>query len=113
MTRYLLMPLRSTPLILVAIFGVLWDFAIMAKFTGIPADFILVSWFFKYCFVLLDSVVAGHEELPVGNRGPLSASLSVAQVVGENESISSYSGHLQDRVAVVVAVAHTGGAVSY
>ena len=65
MTRYLLMPLRSTPLILVAIFAVLWDFALKAKFTGIPADFILISWFFKYCFVLLDTVVAGHDELPV------------------------------------------------
>jgi hypothetical protein len=65
MTRYLLMPFRSTPLILVAIFAVLWDFALTAKFTGIPADFILVSWFFKYCFVLLDTVVAGHDELPV------------------------------------------------
>jgi hypothetical protein len=65
MTRYLLMPLRTTPLILVAIFAVLWDFALLAKFTGIPADFILISWFFKYCFVLLDTVVAGHDELPV------------------------------------------------
>ena len=65
MTRYLLMPLRSTPLILVATFAVLWDFALAAKVIGIPADFLLTSWFFKYCFVLLDTIVAGRDELPV------------------------------------------------
>jgi hypothetical protein len=32
---------------------------------GIPADMILVSWFFKYCYVLLDTVVAGQNEIPV------------------------------------------------
>ena len=65
MTRYLLMPLRSTPLILVATFALLWALALKAGVMGIWADFILISWFFKYCFVLLDSVVAGHDELPV------------------------------------------------
>ncbi|HTV77420.1 MAG TPA: hypothetical protein VMF03_04140 [Steroidobacteraceae bacterium] len=65
MMRYLLMPLRSTPLILVATFAVIWDFALKARLIGIFADFILVSWFFKYCFVLLDTVVAGQDELPV------------------------------------------------
>jgi hypothetical protein len=65
MTRYLLMPFRSTPLILVAIFAVLWDIAFKATLPGIPLDFILLSWFFKYCFVLLDTVVAGQDEIPV------------------------------------------------
>ncbi len=59
------MPLRATPLILVAVFTIIWYFAIRAKVMGIPADLILTSWFFKYCFVLLDSTVAGHEEMPV------------------------------------------------
>jgi hypothetical protein len=65
MTRYLLMPFRSTPLILVAIFAVLWAIAFKATLAGIPLDFILLSWFFKYCFVLLDTVVAGQNEIPV------------------------------------------------
>jgi len=65
MRRYLLMPFRAAPLILVTVFTVIWAYAIKAKFLGIPADAILVSWFFKYCYVLLDSVVAGHDELPV------------------------------------------------
>ncbi len=65
MTRYLLMPLRPAPLILVAIFSIIGAYAISGGTLGIFADLILVSWFSKYCFVLLDTVVAGHDELPV------------------------------------------------
>jgi hypothetical protein len=65
MTRYLLMPFHVTPLILVAIFTIVWGYAIKGGIFGIPADIILASWFSKYCYVLLDSVVAGHKELPV------------------------------------------------
>ncbi|HEV2702183.1 MAG TPA: hypothetical protein VGV09_11165 [Steroidobacteraceae bacterium] len=66
MTRYFLMPFHAAPLILVVILTILWTYLIkLGKFLGIPADFLLLSWFFKYCFVLLDAVVAGHKELPV------------------------------------------------
>ncbi|MEJ0008541.1 MAG: hypothetical protein WDM77_19805 [Steroidobacteraceae bacterium] len=65
MTRYLLMPFHAAPLILAAVFSLLGYFAPQAGVLGIPLALILVSWFFKYCFVLLDAVVAGHEELPV------------------------------------------------
>jgi len=65
MTRYLLMPFRAAPLILVAVFTVLWAFAIRGKIIGIFADVILLSWFFKYCYVLVDTVVAGQDEMPV------------------------------------------------
>ncbi len=66
MTRYLLMPFHAAPLILVATFTLLWWCALHAAFMmGIPLALILFSWFFKYCYVLLDAVVAGHEELPV------------------------------------------------
>ncbi len=65
MTRYLLMPFRAAPLILVGVFTVLWYYAIMGRLFGILMDLILVSWFFKYCYALLDSVVAGHDEPPV------------------------------------------------
>jgi hypothetical protein len=65
MTRYLLMPFHLVSLILVAVFTVVGSYSIAGKIFGIPADVILVSWFFKYLYVLLDSVVAGHEELPV------------------------------------------------
>jgi hypothetical protein len=66
MTRYLLMPFHAAPLILVLILGILWTYLIkLGKFFGIPGDFLLLSWFFKYCYALLDAVVAGHKELPV------------------------------------------------
>jgi hypothetical protein len=65
MTRYLLMPFHATPLILVGTFTILFWFALHAGLFGIPLALILTSWFFKYCYVLLDAVVAGHHELPV------------------------------------------------
>jgi hypothetical protein len=66
MTRYLLMPFRAAPLILVGVFTLLWYYAIVwGGMFGIVMDLILASWFFKYCYVLLDSVVAGHDEPPV------------------------------------------------
>jgi len=66
MTRYFLMPFHAAPLILVVILTILWTYLIkLGKFIGIPADFLLLSWFFKYCYALLDAVVAGHQELPV------------------------------------------------
>ncbi|HEY6453785.1 MAG TPA: hypothetical protein VIY90_00735 [Steroidobacteraceae bacterium] len=66
MTRYLLMPLHAAPLIMVVVFTILWTvFIKMGRFIGIPADFILLSWFFKYCYALLDAVIADHKDLPV------------------------------------------------
>ena len=66
MTRYLLMPFHAAPLFLVFVLTILWAFFIQfGKLLGIPADFILLSWFFKYCFALLDAVIAGHKDLPV------------------------------------------------
>ncbi|HEX3838858.1 MAG TPA: hypothetical protein VHW25_18030 [Steroidobacteraceae bacterium] len=60
------MPFHSAPLILVVVLTILWTLFIkFGRFIGIPADFILLSWFFKYCYALLDAVVAGHKDLPV------------------------------------------------
>jgi hypothetical protein len=63
--RYLLLPFHSTPLLLVATFSVGLVMAFKAGLMGIPLGFLLVSWFFKYCFVVLDSIVAGEAEPPV------------------------------------------------
>jgi hypothetical protein len=65
MKRYLLIPFHPVPLMLVGTFTFLWWFAMQGGLLGIPLMLILVSWFFKYCYVLLDAVVAGHHELPV------------------------------------------------
>lgn len=65
MKRYFLIPLHTTPLLLVATFTLgLW-FACNGGILAIPAGLVLLSWFCKYCFVLFDSVVAGEDEPPV------------------------------------------------
>jgi hypothetical protein len=65
MTRYLLLPFHFTPLLLVTTFSFGLLLAAKAGLGGIPLGFVLLSWFFKYCFVLLDSIIAGDEQLPV------------------------------------------------
>lgn len=65
MKRYLLLPFHTTTLVLVATFTLGWVVVTHAGLAGIPLGLILLSWFFKYCFVLLDSVVAGNESPPV------------------------------------------------
>jgi hypothetical protein len=65
MTRYLLYPLRGAAAILVITFTLGWVVALQAGIMGVPLGFLLASWFFKYCFILLDSIVSGAEEPPV------------------------------------------------
>lgn len=65
MHRYFLVPIHSTPLLLVVTFAFGLKLAAAAGLAGFPLAFLLFSWFFKYCFVLLDSVVAGDDEPPV------------------------------------------------
>ena len=65
MKRYFLVPIHTTPLLLVATFTLgLW-FALNGGILAIPLGLMLLSWFCKYCFVLFDSVVAGDDEPPV------------------------------------------------
>lgn len=63
--RYLMFPLRTAPLLLIAIFSVGLAMATFAGFMGLPMGFLLLSWFFKYSFVLLDSAAEGMTEPPV------------------------------------------------
>ena len=65
MKRYLLYPLRGGALVLVITFTLGWVIVFQARFMGILLAVLLTSWFFTYCFVLLDAVVAGAEEPPV------------------------------------------------
>jgi hypothetical protein len=65
MKRYFLLPFHSTTLLLVGTFTLGSILVVNGGLLGIPFGAILLSWFFKYCFVLLDSVVAGSETPPV------------------------------------------------
>src|SRR6516165_7004475 len=65
MKRYFLLPFHSTTLLLLGTFTLGWALVAKAGFLGIPMGLILLSWFSKYCFVLLDSITAGSETPPV------------------------------------------------
>jgi hypothetical protein len=78
--RYFLLPFHSTPLTLVVTFSIGLVLAIKAGFAGILLGLLLFSWFFKYCFVLFDSVVAGEDEPPV-------LSIEMVNPVGEQRPL--------------------------
>jgi hypothetical protein len=65
MARYLLLPWDAGVLMLVALltFGLM--LALTAGVLGIVVVVFVLSWFFKYCFALLDAIVAGRREPPV------------------------------------------------
>ena len=62
--RYLAMPLRTSPLLLIGTFSVLLVLAFKSRFTGIPLALILLSWYSKYAFVLMDHLADGVTEPP-------------------------------------------------
>src|SRR5262249_2575322 len=87
MIRYFLFPFRYTGLMLVATFTLGILFCVRAGFIGILACLLFISWFFKYCFVVLDAVIAGAEEPPVldadmvnpvGEQRPLAQAVIIA-----------------------------------
>ena len=65
MNRYALFPFRGGALMLLLTFTLGFDLAFHAGLMGIPFALGLGSWFFKYCFVLLDSIIVGEVEPPV------------------------------------------------
>jgi hypothetical protein len=65
MNHYVLFPFKGGALALWVIFTFGFDVAFHAGLMGIPLALALVSWFFKYCFALLDSIVTGADEPPV------------------------------------------------
>jgi hypothetical protein len=65
LSRCVRLVFHSTPLVLVATFTLLLLLAFRSGWTGIPLLAMVVSWFFKYCFVVLDTALAGRPELPV------------------------------------------------
>jgi len=65
MPSYLLLPWHLTVLMLVALLTLGLMIAIVAGLFGIVIALFVVSWFFKYCFALLDAIVSGRHEPPV------------------------------------------------
>jgi len=65
MARYLLLPWDATVVMLVGFLTLGLMLALTQGLLGLAIAAIVVSWFFKYCFALLDAVVAGQREPPV------------------------------------------------
>jgi hypothetical protein len=84
MNHYVLFPFRGGALALWLTFTVGLELAVHAGFMGIPMAVMLVSWFFKYCFVLLDSIITGAAEPPVLSSemvNPLSEQRPIGQAL--------------------------------
>jgi hypothetical protein len=65
MNRYVLFPFRGGALVLWLTFTLGQELAFKAGWMGLPLTIALLSWFFKYCFILLDAIVTGAAEPPV------------------------------------------------
>lgn len=63
--RYLAVPARPVPLVLVVVFSVGLTFASFGGLLGLPLLLILWSWTFKYGFITFDAVSRGFSEPPV------------------------------------------------
>lgn len=78
--RYLAVPLRTAPLLLIVIFSALMLLAIKATLFGIALAMLLLSGFFKYSFVLLDQLADGRTDPPV-------LSIEMMNPIGESRSL--------------------------
>lgn len=63
--RYLAVPLRSAPLMLIVTFSILFLIVKYAGLLGLPLGLLLLSGFISYGFILLTAVTAGVDEPPV------------------------------------------------
>jgi hypothetical protein len=63
--RYLLVPLQAAALVLIVTFSLLLLLAAHGGLLGLPLALLVISWFFKYGFALLDQVADGVNEPPV------------------------------------------------
>lgn len=62
--RYLLRPLETTSLLAIALFTFGFTIGLGAGLYGIIMTLLMMSWFFKYAYVLLDATANGIEEPP-------------------------------------------------
>src|SRR5271163_2726784 len=62
--RHLLRPARGGAAAVVVVFALLLSLAAKANFVGIPLALLIISWFFKYAYILFDHTVRGFDEPP-------------------------------------------------
>ncbi len=61
----LFLPARPTPLVLILCFALGLTLATRAGLFGLPLALILLSWYLKYGYIVLDTTLRGFEEPPV------------------------------------------------
>lgn len=110
MKRSLLMPFQPSPLMLVALFTLLSWILELAGYLGAAVAVVPISWFFKYCFVMLDAVLAGDDEAPVLDLemvNPLSEQRPLAQllVIGAGYLIVRLATHLAGLTGLIASSA--------
>jgi len=62
--RHLIRPTRGGAVGVIIIFAFLLFIAAKARFVGIPLALLIISWFFKYAYILFDHTVRGFDEPP-------------------------------------------------
>jgi hypothetical protein len=80
----MLRPARGGAAGVVVVFAILLTIAAKAGLPGIPLALILISWHFKYAYVLFDHVVRGVDEPPaldITMMNPLSEQRPIAQII--------------------------------
>src|SRR5882724_3659681 len=62
--RHLLRPTRGGAAAVVVVFAFLLVLASRARLVGIPLALLVISWLFKYAYILFDHTVRGFDEPP-------------------------------------------------
>jgi uncharacterized membrane protein YGL010W len=81
--HHLLRPARGGAAAVVVVFAILLFMAAKARLVGIPLGLLVISWFFKYAYVLFDHTVRGFDEPPtldIQMMNPIDEQRPLAQV---------------------------------
>lgn len=82
--RHMLRPARGGAAGVVVVFAILLSLAAKAGLPGLPLALLLLSWLFKYAYVLFDHVVRGVDEPPaldINMVNPLNEQRPIAQII--------------------------------
>jgi hypothetical protein len=82
--RHLFRPARGGAVAVVVVFAFLLFMAAKASLVGIPLALLVISWFFKYAYILSDHTVRGFDEPPtldIQMMNPIDEQRPLAQVV--------------------------------
>lgn len=81
--RHLVRPARGGAAAVLVVFAFLLVLAAKARLVGIPLALLVISWFFKYAYVLFDHTVRGFDEPPtldIQMMNPVNEQRPLAQV---------------------------------